>query len=104
MEMIRIINWQYQPPMHDWIFPNEVDSTLKEWEAAAMEKLQDTQADHVVYAYKQYFTKNGEETFELNLMLTPLNDEEFYERTSSFGTDYLVYALHKGTNFKNNTK
>ena len=100
--MIRCINWQHQPAALGWILKTKVDYVLKEWENAAMEKLKETGADHVVYAYKQYSTnKNGEETFELNLMITPLNDDEFYKKTSSFGTDYLVYAIHKGTSLRN---
>jgi len=99
--MIRIINWLYHPTEIGWLSKEKVNETLKEWENAAMDKLKDTQADHVVYAYKEYFTdKAGKETYELNLMLTPLSDEEFHKKTSSFGTNYLVYALHKGTNFR----
>ena len=97
--MIRIINWNYHPAETCWISKEKVSETLKEWENAAKEKLVETKADHVVYGYKKYITnKDGKETYELNLMITPLSDDEFYKRTSSFGTDYLVYALHKGTN------
>lgn len=97
--MIRTINWQYRPAETGWIRKEEINKLLKEWEAAALEKLKETKADHVVYAYKEYSTdKDGNETYELNLMCTPLSNEEFYKRTSSFGTNYLVYALHKGTN------
>lgn len=99
--MIRFINWLYRPAEVGWLPKKNVIETLKEWKTAAMEKLQETQADHVVYAYKKYFNDaDGNETFELNLMMTPLNNEEFYKRTSAFGTDYLVYALHKETSFK----
>ena len=99
--MIRCINWNYKPiPDVSWIPKNEIADVLHCWEDAAMDKLKETGADHVVYAYKKYYNKNGEETFELNFMMTPLSDEEFHKRTSCFGTDYLVYALHKGTNFR----
>lgn len=94
--MIRIINWEHNPIAISWVGIKKVNSILKEWENVASEKLNETNADHVVYGYKKYFIdKYDNETYELNLMLTPLNDEEFYKRTSSFGTDYLVYALHK---------
>ena len=99
--MIRCINWNYKPADVSWILKSEVKDVLHCWEDAAMEKLKETQADHVVYAYKKYYNdKDGNETFELNFMMTPLSDEEFYTRTSPFGTDYLVYALHKGTSFR----
>ena len=97
--MIRIINWQQKPASIGWVEKRKVNNILKEWESAAKEKLVETKADHVVYGYKKYFSdRNGEETFELNLTIASFNDEEFYKRTSSFGTDYLVYALHNGTN------
>ena len=97
--MIRFINWQYRPAETGWLSKENVKETLKEWELAALEKLKETNADHIVYAYKEYVTdKDGKETYELNLMLTPLSNDEFYKRTASFGTNYLIYALHKGTN------
>ena len=96
--MIRCIDWTRQPASTGWVLKTEVKNVLKNWENAALEKLKETKADHVVYAYKKYINDGNVETFELNLMMTPLNNEQFYNRTASLGSNYLVYALHKGTN------
>lgn len=62
---------------------------------AASKVLEETGADHVIYATKEY--DEAEEVKEINLYMVPLSDEEFEKRTDLYckKSKGIIYAVHK---------
>lgn len=80
-------------------FSNEVCRTtvkiaqnhLNERRKTALEKLEESGADHVVYAAKQY-DNNGNVSY-IMLYMEPMDDDTFYHRTRR--DKRLIYAVHR---------
>lgn len=71
---------------------NKLEESIREFEQEAKKVLEDTGADHVVYAVK-YYDDNGE-LDEIRFYMIPMNDEEFDKDVAS-KPGIRVYALHK---------
>jgi len=64
---------------------------LAEWRAEALKQLGETGADHVIYGSRSYDEEGSLK--EMHMYMLPLDDSEFYKRTS--GVDDLILAVHK---------
>ena len=62
---------------------------------AASKVLEETGADHVIYATKEY--DEADEVKEIDLYMIPLSDEEFRKRTDAWQkiNKGIIYATHK---------
>lgn len=76
----------------DWMLRSEVQNKIQEFEQAAKKILEDTGADHVLYAIK-YFDDNCT-LEEVKFYELPMTDEEFEDRVAR-QVRVQVYALHK---------
>lgn len=71
---------------------NKLEESIREFEKEAMKVLEDTGADHVVYAVKEY--GEDDELDEIRFYMIPMSDEEFQKDVAS-QPGLRVYALHK---------
>lgn len=71
---------------------NKLEESIREFEKEAMKVLEDTGADHVVYAVKEY--GKDDELDEIRFYMIPMSDEEFQKDVAS-QPGLRVYALHK---------
>jgi len=71
---------------------NKLEESIREFEQDAKKVLEDTGADHVVYAVK-YYDDNGE-LDEIRFYMIPMTDEEFQKDVAG-KPGIRVYALHK---------
>lgn len=70
----------------------DVQKYLREFELAAKKLLDETGADHVVYAWKKY--KDNGEFYKICFYEgTALSEEEFCDRTGK--ASGIIYALHR---------
>lgn len=70
----------------------DVSKYLIEFELAAKKLMDETGADHVIYAWKKYNEKD--EFYKICFYEgVALSDEEFYERTNNING--ILYALHR---------
>lgn len=77
---------------HGMMPVKEVQKALQEHERVANKLLHESDADHVIYGYKQYDKNDGLHKVCF-YQETALTEEEFLERTK--GVTGIVYALHK---------
>lgn len=71
---------------------NKLEESIREFEKEAKKVLEDTGADHVVYAVKEY--GKDDELDEIRFYMIPMSDEEFQKDVAS-QPGLRVYALHK---------
>lgn len=71
---------------------NKLEESIREFEKEAKKVLEDTGADHVVYAVKEY--GDDDELDEIRFYMIPMSDEEFQKDVAS-KPGLRVYALHK---------
>lgn len=85
----------FQYPHH--ILKTDIEKYISEWRQVLFQKCKEANADYFIYAVKT-INDNGD-VDELNIYMTPLNDEEFYKRTEALQKqkDVVIYAWHKGT-------
>ena len=78
-----------------FICMEDVSNELRFFEELAKDIFNKGNADHVIYASKEY-AKNGNDLECVNFYNPPieLSDEEFEERTNGL-ENYIVYALHR---------
>lgn len=71
---------------------NKLEESIREFEKNAKKVLEETGADHVVYAVKYYDDNGGLE--EIRFYMIPMTDEEFQKDVAG-KPGIRVYALHK---------
>lgn len=78
--------------------------TLQEFEAAlpahrtkCIEIAKESNAQHVIYASKDYGVQDSDTVVGLNFYCIPCDDQEFFKRTDKPQADHYIYAAHKGT-------
>lgn len=78
-----------------FIKTEDISKELRFFEELAKNVFSKGNADHVIYASKEY-AKNGNDLECIHFYNPPieLSDEEFEKRTYKL-EDYLIYALHK---------
>lgn len=85
--------WNADGFVREGVLPvRDIQKYLKEFELAAKKLIDETGADHVVYAWKKY-NEHGELCKICFYEGTVLDDEKFYDRTDKLPG--IVYALHK---------
>ena len=80
-----------------YIRVSEIQMQIRRFEKKASKVLEETGADHVVYAVKHFseaMPNEPSELQEVRFHMIPLDDKEFIKRTSALRND-LVYALHR---------
>lgn len=70
---------------------NKLEESIREFEKEAKKVLEETGADHVVYAVKYY--DDDEALDEIRFYMIPMADEEFQKDVAS-QVGVRVYALH----------
>lgn len=70
---------------------NKLEESIREFEQKAKRVLEETGADHVVYAVKHYGNDEGLE--EIRFYMIPMTDEKFQKDAAS-QTGIRVYAIH----------
>ena len=70
---------------------NKLEESIPEFEREARKVMEETKADHVVYAVK-YYDDSGE-LEEIRFYMTPMTDKEFQKDVASM-PGVRVYALH----------
>ena len=70
---------------------SKIPETLRMFELEAHNLLKNTDADHVIYGWKE--SDDQGRIKEVHFYMLPLNDDDFYERTKKLGG--IIYALHK---------
>lgn len=78
----------------DYMLKSDVPDKIREFEKSAKQILEDTDADHVLYAIK-YFDENSN-LEEIKFYELPMTNEEFEDRVAR-QVRVQVYALHKCT-------
>lgn len=71
---------------------NKLEESIREFEQEAKKVLEETGADHVVYAVKYY--DDDEALEEIRFYMIPMTDEEFQKDVAG-KPGIRVYALHK---------
>lgn len=71
---------------------NKLEESIREFEQEAKKVLEETGADHVVYAVKDY--DDDGELDEIRFYMIAMDDEEFQKDVAS-KPGLRVYALHK---------
>lgn len=71
---------------------NKLEESIQEFEREARKVMDETGADHVVYAVK-YYDDDGE-LDEIRFYMIPMSDEEFQKDVAG-KPGIRVYALHK---------
>lgn len=74
-----------------WMTLKEIPKYLRAFEQEARKVIDQTKADHVLYAIKDYdpFTQKIR---RIRFYMKPMTDAEFYG--AAFTSDMMVYALH----------
>ena len=87
----------YQTP--HWIYDINVESYIKEWKDILFPECKKVNADHYIYCTKEY--DDNDVLQEINIYMTPLDDETFHKRVAVAQKDKRMWvgAWHKGTSY-----